>query len=118
MSLLGQGRGAEALEEANREQDGASREWARALVLHAAGRRAQSDEALQEIHAKYEEDFAYQIAQVHAARGETDAAFRWLDRALSARDPGLAEAKLDRWLRSLHGDPRWTPLMKALKFEG
>jgi TolB-like protein/Tfp pilus assembly protein PilF len=118
LSLLRQGRVAEALEEANREQDRPWRAWAMALVHHTAGHPAQSDEALQEMHAKYEEDFAYQLAEVHATRGEADAAFRCLDRALSARDTGLAEAKVDPWLRSLHRDPRWTTLMKALRLEG
>jgi hypothetical protein len=50
---------------------------------------------------------AYQVAQTHAARGETALAFQWLERANDQRDPGIFWTKVDPLLRSLHADARW-----------
>ena len=88
LNLLAQGRGDEALAEASREPDEAFRLWALAIIEHAAGRRSESDTALQELIAKYQTDCAYQIAEVYGARGEADLAFDWLERAYAQRDPG------------------------------
>ena len=73
-----------------REPEEAFRLWALAIVHHALGRATESDEALRELIEKYAEDGAYQIAEVHAVRGEADAAFEWLERAYAQRDSGLA----------------------------
>jgi hypothetical protein len=78
------------------------------------GRRAQSDEALRELIEKHGADSACQVAEVHGARGEADAAFDWLERAFAQRDPGLADVKPSPHLRSLHGDPRWDVLLEKL----
>ena len=84
LNLLAQGRGDEALAEALREPDEGFRLWALAIIEHAAGRRAESDTALQELIAKYQDAAAYQVAQVYGARGEADLAFDWLERAYVA----------------------------------
>jgi tetratricopeptide (TPR) repeat protein len=47
------------------------------------------------------------VAGLFAARGETDAAFDWLDRALDLRDPWLVQGMFDPWLAPLRGDPRF-----------
>ena len=83
-----------------REPEEAFRLWALAIIHHAAGRRAESDAALQELIAKYQTDAAYQVAEVYAARGEADLAFEWLERAYAQRDPGLS-ADEDRPLLAL-----------------
>jgi len=57
-------------------------------------------------------DWAYQVAQVYAMRGEADAAFMWLERAYDQRDAGLTEMKVNPQLRSLHGDPRWVAFLR------
>ena len=59
-----------------------------------------------------------QVADVHAARGEADAAFEWLDRAYAKRDTGLAHVRTDPRLQSLHGDSRWGALLRRMGFEG
>jgi TolB-like protein/Tfp pilus assembly protein PilF len=87
-----------------------------ALALHAAGRRPQADAALAEFIANHASVAAYQIAQVHAFRGEKDQAFEWLDRAYAQRDSGLTEVKSDALLRNLHGDPRYTAFLRKMKF--
>ena len=88
-NLLAQGRDDEALAEALRESEEWARLWALAIIHHAAGRPAEADAALRELIAKHAEAAAYQVAEVYAARGETDLAFEWLERAYDASDPGL-----------------------------
>ncbi len=114
MNLLVQGRGEEALVEALREPEGWARSQALAIIHHAAGRRAESDAALQELIANHAADGAVQIAEVHAARGEVDPAFEWLERAYDQRDPGLCQMKCDPLLRSLHADPRWDVFLRKM----
>ena len=105
--LLGEGRGDEALAEALREPEEWGRLFALAVIHHAAGRSTEANAALQELAGKYANDAAYQLAEVHASRGEVNAAFEWLERAYAQRDAGVAWTKIDPLLRSLHADPRW-----------
>jgi len=114
ITLLGQGRIDEALVESLREPEEWGRLFSGALVHHAAGRKAESDEDLRDLAEKYGDVAAYQVAQVHAPRGETDLAFAWLERALTQRDPGIFWTKVDPLLRSLHADPRWNVLLRKL----
>jgi TolB-like protein/Tfp pilus assembly protein PilF len=117
-SLLGQGRGEEALVEAAAEPAAWARVWSQAIVHHAMGHGAESDEALRELIASYGADAGIQIAEVHGARGEVDKAFDWLERAYEEGDPGLSEANNSPRLRSLHSDPRWGAFQKKLGLEG
>lgn len=118
LALLALGRREEAVHEAGLEPDEAFRLWVVAITTHAAGRRAESDEALRVLTETYGGDSAYQIAEAHAARGEAEAAFDWLDRAYEQRDGGLlTEMKPSPFFRSLHADPRWTALLGKLGLE-
>jgi tetratricopeptide (TPR) repeat protein len=114
LNVLAQCRGEEALAEALREPEEALGLPATAIIHHVAGRRAESDAALQELIAKYEMDSAYQVAEVYAARGEVDLAFEWLDRAYAQRDPGLSAMKAQPLLRPLHTDPRWDVFLRKM----
>jgi hypothetical protein len=115
--MLAQGRGDDALAEAMQEPDEAWRAWALAIVHHAAGRRTESDEALRVLVTTYGEDSAYQVAEAHAVRGETSAAFEWLERAYTQRDSGLGGMQASPHLRSLHGDPRWAEFKRKMGFD-
>jgi hypothetical protein len=85
------------------------------LAFHALGRRGESDAALAALKDKYAGDSAYQIAEVHAFRGEADLAFEWLERAYAQRDSGVTNIKGDRLLRGLVGDPRYKAFLRKLK---
>ncbi|MGE5177210.1 MAG: protein kinase domain-containing protein [Hyphomicrobiales bacterium] len=115
--LAAMGRDAEAVAAGNAEPA----EWARftclALAHHAGGRRAQSDEALRRLEEGHAVDAPFQIAAIHAARGESDAAFAWLERALAERDAGVPQVKCEPTFRSLHGDPRWPALLAKIGLE-
>lgn len=83
-----------------------------AIVHHSLGREDESRKALEALIAQYATRNPYQIATVHAWRGERDQAFRWLDRALALSDREMfLQVKVDPLLRSLHGDPRFNALL-------
>jgi serine/threonine protein kinase/Tfp pilus assembly protein PilF len=111
-----QGRREEALAEARREPDEAFNAYARAILHHAQGQAKESDEALQELIGKHDRHIAYQIAEVYGARSETDAAFDWLARARTERDPGIGGVKISPYFRSLYGDPRWQVFLNEMGF--
>ena len=114
IDLLDLGLREDALVEALREPEAWGRLFALALVQHASGRRPEADEALHELADNHGDEAAYQVAQVHAARGETDFAFEWLERAYTQRDAGIFWTKVDPLLRSLHTDPRWEVFLRKL----
>ena len=114
IALAPQGRDEEALAEAKQEPA----EWARltglAYVHQLGGRTAESEAALRELEAKHAVDSAFQIAAIHAARGDIDHAFHWLDRAVAERDSGVAQVKFEPIFRLLHDDPRWIPFLRSI----
>ncbi|MCI0616738.1 hypothetical protein L0244_27475, partial [bacterium] len=63
----------------------------------------------------FQNEAAFQIAEIYAYRGETDKAFEWLERAYEQRDTGLAQMKGDPLLRSLESDPRYITFLKKMK---
>jgi TolB-like protein len=116
--LLDQGRGEEAIAMAADEPDDFWRLWAQAIVLDALGYSAEADAALARLTGEHADGDAYQIAEVYSTRGETDAAFEWLERAIVERDPGVTHTKADPRFRPLTNDKRWPALLKKIGFEG
>ncbi len=116
MNLLAQGRRDDALAAAQQEPE----EWARlvslAIIHHAMGNDADSNEALDKLTETYQNEAALQIAMVYAAREQRDQAFTWLERAYAQRDPGLSDIKTDPLLRPLHADPRWNEFLRRMGF--
>jgi serine/threonine protein kinase/Tfp pilus assembly protein PilF len=112
--LADQGRDAEAVAEANREPAEWSRLTGLAYVNFKAGRTRESDDALRELEEGHADSASYQIAQIYAARGEIDAAFRWLERAEEGRDAGLGQLNTETMFRNLHGDPRWQGMLRKM----
>ena len=113
-TLLAQGRVEEAADEARQEPEDGFRLCAVAITAHALGRVAASDAALRELVDKHADLWGLQVAEVHAARGDVDEAFRWLERAFERRDTGLARAKTNPSLRALHDDARWATLLERM----
>jgi hypothetical protein len=84
------------------------------MALHDLGRTAESDKLLAELVKGFAGNAAYQIAEVHAWRGEREPAFVWLERAYVQRDAGLTLVKSDPMLEKLHGDPRFAALLRKM----
>ena len=80
------------------------------------GDRAASDRALATLVSIYGEGAQYQIAEVHAQRGELDLAFFALARAWDLADPGLIDLKIDPLLAPLHADPRFATWLAKIGF--
>jgi tetratricopeptide (TPR) repeat protein len=115
--LMDQGLVDEALEQAAFESYEMWRIWSLAIIHNAAGNSAESDEALGKLTDEHADGNAYQIAEVHAMRGENDAAFEWLEKAFSERDSGLTHALVNPRFRPIHDDPRWPTLLKRIGFQ-
>ena len=76
-------------------QAGRSRAW----CTGPWKKRAESDAALNSLQEKFASSDPYRIAQVHAYRAESDAAFRWLDLAYRAHLTGMLDLKADPLLQ-------------------
>jgi TolB-like protein/DNA-binding winged helix-turn-helix (wHTH) protein/Tfp pilus assembly protein PilF len=110
---LMQGHAPEALAEMEKDPMVPARLKGQAIVYYAMDLRIESDSALAELIAKYQEG-RFSTAEAYAFRGETDRAFDWLEQAYAHDDERLAEIKVDPLLRNLHGDPRYAALLKKL----
>lgn len=93
-------------------------EWARLLIVACArwGQKKipEADAALAQLTKDFAETAAYQIAEVHAYRGDKDKAFEWFERARRQRDPGLASLRKDPLLANVRDDPRWNAFLHTM----
>ena len=103
-----------ALAQMEKETTAHWRVYGQAMAYHALGRRDESDAALNELEAEHGDDVAFQMAEMHAFRGERDKAFEWLERGYSHRDPGLPDVKATPFLANLHDDPRWPVFLEKM----
>ncbi len=117
ITLLLQGKPAEALASARQEPIPGQRHYTVGMASHTLGDAAASDAALQTLERELARSDTYQIAALHAWRGEVDAAFDWLERAYAQRDNGAMYVAIDPEVRALHGDPRWRPFLRRMGLE-
>ena len=104
-----------ALEEIEGETNEASRLAALANAYWALGRRTEADARLHELETRHGDTHAAVIAECYAARGDKDAAFKWLDRSFDNLEPYLGLMRGDYLLRPLRGDARYQALLKRMK---
>jgi TolB-like protein len=112
---LGQSRPLAALAELEKIKDPYWRLPGMAMFDHSQGKKAESDADLAEFIEKYQAGGAYNVAQVYAFRGESDTAFRWLERAYAQRDGGMFLVKVDPLLKNLRLDPRFKGLLNKMR---
>jgi TolB-like protein/Flp pilus assembly protein TadD len=113
-ALLGKGQAAAALATVNTEPVLTWRLNGIALAAFATGARREADEALARLVREFETEAAYNIAEIHAFRGEADSAFDWLGKAVKYHDSGLAAVTTSPFMRSLRGDKRWLPFLRSI----
>jgi len=105
--LLLKGDPAAAHEEMLREPEGYWRHYGIAFSLYALGQRDDAGVALRYLIDEFGEEGPFQIAEIHAFRGEIDEAFAALNRAYEVGDPGLTELLISQTLHALYDDSRW-----------
>ena len=87
-----------------------------AIAYARLGDRANADKAFTALKYRRADVAAYQIAQVHAVRGETELALATLSHAVGLRDPGLANLRVDPEFDGLRKNPRFMVIEKSLNF--
>jgi hypothetical protein len=112
-ALLLKGDAAGALAEIEKDTDDDDRMIGLAMAYHALGRKADSDNALAALIAKYEKKDSIAIAFVYAFRGEADQAFAWLDKVLEHHE-ALSQIVTENLLDKIHSDPRWLPFLRKI----
>lgn len=84
-----------------------------AIALHDLGRREEFETALASLHEK-EEEYPTDLATVYAWIGESDKAFKYLDKEYSIDRSSLSRIMRYPVFRNLHDDPRWQALLHRL----
>ena len=84
----------------------------------AAGRRDSALAVVDDMKAHADRAYVgpYSWALVHAALGEKDQAFTWLDRAVTERSEDLAFIQCDPGLDPLRSDPRFAEVLRKVGF--
>lgn len=113
--LLLKGDAQGALAEMEQETSTAWKMYGPPMAYHALGRRADSDAALATLIERYAKDSSYNIAYVHAFRGEADQTFAWLAKAVESGDAGsLADIVSENLFGKVLADPRWLPFLRSI----
>ncbi len=87
-----------------------------AYTYAAVGKKMEARAILESLMRKAQSTYIppYSIAVVHAALGEKDAAFQWLERAYRERDAQITDLVLGPEVDSLRSDPRFAQLIQRL----
>ena len=85
-----------------------------AMAEHARGDAAASQRALDELVERYSGGFAYQVAEVHAYRGEREQALTWLETCFEQRDLGTPRMRHDPDFAALREEPRFQAMLGKL----
>jgi len=112
--LLARGEADKALVEFLKEPGEPVRLVGSALAYFGLGRKAESDAALAQYIKGYADYSPSGVATVYAFRGESDEAFKWLDRAYAEKDTLLTGIKYRTEFDTLHDDPRYKAFLKKM----
>jgi len=110
-----EGKTEKAINEIKKEPDEGWRFYGLALAYYGVGLKKQADTILNYLIKNYQNDSAFQIAEVYAYSNKVDLAFVWLEKAYLLRDVGLTVMNGDPFLKNIENDPRYTIFMKKMK---
>jgi TolB-like protein/tetratricopeptide (TPR) repeat protein len=114
LTLLAEGNLDATLAEMQEETPDGGRDAGLAIIYNARGRKVDSDEALARFSKQHATDRAYRIAQIHAYRGDANAAFVWLGRAYDQKDVDLLWFKGNLAFRAFETDPRYRAFLHKM----
>ena len=109
-----QNRPAQAMANAQLENEGFWRDFAIAMVQQAHGDRSVADAALKDFIARDSKGGEFQVAVLYAIRKEPDQMFKWLDTAYATRDSGMVQLAITPFFIPYRDDPRFTALCQKL----
>jgi len=112
-----QNRPAQAMANAQLENEGFWRDYAVALVQQAQGDRSAADRVLKDFVDKDSIGGAFQIAVLYAIRKEPDQMFQWLETAYATHDSGMVQLAVTPFFRPYRDDPRFTALCQKLNVQ-
>ena len=112
-----QNRPAQAMANAQLENEGFWRDFAIALVQQAQGDRPVADAALKDFIARDSKGGEFQVAVLYAIRKEPDQMFKWLDTAYATRDSGMVQLAITPFFVPYRDDPRFTALCQKLNVQ-
>ena len=114
LTLLAEGKLDATLAEMQEETPDGGRDAGLAIIYNARGRRVDSDRALAQFAEQHATDRAYRVAQIHAYRGDSNAAFVWLNRAYDQKDVDLLWFKGNLAFKAYETDPRYLAFLKKM----
>jgi len=85
-----------------------------AMLEYSLGHLQASQQALNELSAKFAQDCAYCIAVAFAWCGQKDEAFKWLEQAFQRRESDFVEMGYEPLFRPLRGDPRFKAMLRKM----
>jgi adenylate cyclase len=85
-----------------------------AFAYAEAGQRSEARRIVSALTAPGRYVPPYHIAIAYAGLGETDEAFRWLERAYAERASFMNGVMIERAFEPLHSDPRWKSLVDRM----
>jgi len=95
-------------------------EWVRDMYAIMVNSKGQDSEAFQAAAKAYEDKYgdsnSYQLAEIYGFVGDLDNTFKWLDKGLEVRDPGMPWMISSEFLTSAKNDPRWEEVVEHFDF--
>jgi DNA-binding winged helix-turn-helix (wHTH) protein/tetratricopeptide (TPR) repeat protein len=85
-----------------------------AIAWHELGNAVASARNLQLLKERYGHILPYQVAEVHAWRGEHDLAFEWLQRSAELHDASIMYLTFDPLLGGIRHDPRYREFLRRV----
>jgi TolB-like protein/Flp pilus assembly protein TadD len=114
VALLYRGDAAAAIGEFKRESNPMEQATGLALAYHALGRATDSNAALTKLINGGAANYAYEVAEIYAYRGDRDAALKWLERAYVQKDATLKWIQRDPTMAKLESDPRYKAFLRKM----
>jgi TolB-like protein/Flp pilus assembly protein TadD len=114
LALLYRGDPAAAVMEFKRESNPMEQATGLALAYHALGRATDSNAALTRLINGGAGNYAYEVAEIYAYRGERDEALKWLERAYVQKDATLKWILRDPTMAKLESDPRYKAFLRKM----
>ena len=114
LALMWRGDPAEAITEFRRQSNPSEQAFGLALAYHALGRTADSNAALRVLSSGGAANYAYEVAEVYAYRGESADALKWLERAYVQKDGSLKWIARDPTMAKLELAPRFKAFLRKM----